>query len=73
MGLFLVQMEFFLVIRLCRVECCRRVVSGDTVFSDQRSDVCIRVFIEKAVVPYTQTNHDVQVRLGIVEQPGLPG
>lgn len=59
------------VIRICRIQCCRRVIACHTVLGHEGGDVGIRVFVEQAVVSHAETDYHVQVGMCFVQQTGL--
>lgn len=59
------------VIRICRIQRCRRVIACHTVLGYEGSDVSIRVFVEQAVVSHAETDYHVQVGMCFVQQTGL--
>ena len=53
------------------VQRCTWVVAGDTVFGYQGGYQCIGIFVEQAVVAYTQADGNVQIGVGFVQHFGL--
>ena len=59
------------VIRIRRIQCCRRVITRHTVLGHEGGDVGIRVFVEQAVVSHAETDDHIQVGMCFVQQTSL--
>ena len=63
-----IREEFLLVVRIGGIESCGRIVSRNSVFGDQGSDVYFGIFVEQAVMSHAKSDDNIQISMCFIQR-----